>query len=206
MLLAVGGDGSGDVRITPAGEHPASPPAKAQLQSTPFPHFAALRAHAGPIDRVAIAGFQDKVSADDANGAAHILNLQEPRFPHLVENEAFFLALARHAGIVTTNYAVITDGVGETALLVERFDRVNGARLAFEDASQVLGIRPEQKYHVPAEEAYLALIAHCTDKHHAAATLFQQVAFAVITGNGDQHAKNLGILQEPTGEWRVSGA
>lgn len=34
----------------------------------------------------------------------------------------------------------------------------------------------------------------------------RQLAFAWLTGDGDVHAKNLAILQEPDGEWRVAPA
>ena len=55
-------------------------------------------------------------------------------------------------------------------------------------------------------ESVLGLVALTAAKPVAAHRLFQQVAFAVLTGNGDQHAKNLGVLATADGEWRASPA
>jgi serine/threonine-protein kinase HipA len=46
----------------------------------------------------------------------------------------------------------------------------------------------------------------CDARLLAARTLLSQLVFAILTGNGDAHAKNFSVLQQPDGEWRVSPA
>ena len=50
----------------------------------------------------------------------------------------------------------------------------------------------------------LASTAACSARLVAARSALTQFAFAWLTGNGDLHAKNLPVLQEPSGEWRVA--
>src|SRR5690606_11216700 len=96
-------------------------------------------------------------------------------------------------------------------LLVRIFDRLpqpdGGTRaLACEDACQVLGRWPADKYNLTMEEVLRGLADHCPARAVALRSLYQQVVFAWLTGNGDQHAKNVSILATPDGEWRVAPA
>jgi HipA-like protein len=67
---------------------------------------------------VAIAGVQDKVSGRMIAlpvahaGAAWILKLDPPEFPHLVANEAFFLAAARSSGLDVAEAEIVRDRTG----------------------------------------------------------------------------------------------
>lgn len=217
LLLAVGSDTIGDVQIVPQGAPviPAEPLLQIPDDLTDF-SFSTELERSGIIDRVGIPGAQDKVSGRMINaparhlGASLIVKLSPPEYPGVVENEAFFLGLAKTAGIQTVKWRVLEDGQGVKALAIDRFDRmVTGStltRLAFEDAAQVLGIWPADKYNVSLEVATGALTKLAAAPLVAARDLFQQVAFAVLTGNGDQHAKNLAVLATPSGEWRVSPA
>jgi len=54
--------------------------------------------------------------------------------------------------------------------------------------------------------AFAALAAVCDARLLAVRTLLAQLAFAIVTGNGDAHAKNFSVLQQPDGEWRVAPA
>jgi serine/threonine-protein kinase HipA len=78
--------------------------------------------------------------------------------------------------------------------------------LACEDACQVRDRWPADKYLMDTEDALVALADRCAARPVALLALFRQVCFAWLTGNGDQHAKNLAILSTPTGEWRVAPA
>ncbi|MEP6697317.1 MAG: HipA domain-containing protein, partial [Pseudonocardiales bacterium] len=51
---------------------------------------------------------------------------------------------------------------------------------------------------------FAALSAVCDAPALAGRDLIRQLAFAYLTGNGDAHAKNFSVLQEQSGEWRVS--
>ncbi|MFZ4511532.1 MAG: type II toxin-antitoxin system HipA family toxin [Candidatus Nanopelagicales bacterium] len=207
LLMAVGGDPVGDVRILPADVDVPQPEPIVRWDPRETVDFSELAGDV--IDRKALAGVQDKVSAAmitlpaQAAGREAILKLTPPEYPHLVDNEAYFLGLAARAGLTVPRFQVVHDLRGEPGLLVERFDRVGTQRRAVEDAAQVMGLYPAQKYAVTMEQVSLALMAPCRARPVAARDLFRMVVFAWLTGNGDLHAKNLAIL-DVDGEWRIS--
>lgn len=218
LVLAVGRDTVGDVRVLPEGESPTSTEPLVQVKEDwASVRFQDLLSEAGIVDPVGLPGVQDKVSARMISvpvARAHercILKIDPPEFPHLVANEAFFLALARDARMPVVEAKVVRDVDGRFGLLVTRFDRVRGPAgeavpLACEDACQVLGRWPADKYNLTTEEVVRALADRCAARAVALRDLFRQVAFAWLTGNGDLHAKNLAIVEGADSEWRVSPA
>lgn len=218
LLLAVGRDPVGDVQIVPAGQRPA--PAEPLVHvNKAFEEvtFSEILEAAGVIDPVALAGVQDKASAGRISvpvgqfGKRYILKVDPPEFPHVVENEAYFIRRAALARFPVVRAGTVHDATGRPGLLMERFDRVNGPdgqpiALAVEDAAQVLDLYPGDKYRTSAEEVVAALSATCAARALAARDIFRQLCFAWLTGNGDVHAKNISILATPAGEWRVSPA
>ena len=218
LLLAVGRDTVGDVQVVAEGQPASAPEPLVQVRADwTEVRFAELLADAGIVDPVALPGVQDKVSARVISlpvARAHerfLLKLEPPEFPQLVENEAFFLALAREAGLPVVSAEVVRDAKGRAGLLVRRFDRVqardgNVAALACEDGCQVLGRWPADKYNLAAEEVVLGLARLCAAQAVAARSFYRQVCFAWLTGNGDLHAKNLSILEGPGDEWMPAPA
>ncbi|MDP1720449.1 MAG: type II toxin-antitoxin system HipA family toxin [Candidatus Nanopelagicaceae bacterium] len=218
LLLGVGGDVVGDVQVLPEGEMPGEVPPRVEVSDFSEISFAHLLAEQGiRTERIGIAGFQDKVSAAVLNlpvaqrGARFILKLNPPEFPHVVENEAFFLRAAKLSGLNSASARIVSDVDGKCGLLVRRFDRVaareGGPRaLAVEDASQALGRPPADKYLISSEDAFMALSNLCLAPRPAARIFITQLVFAYLTGNGDAHAKNFSVLQLPTGEWQPSPA
>ena len=106
---------------------------------------------------------------------------------------------------------VVHDRDGRAGLLVRRFDRLadpSGSTLALacEDACQVLGRWPADKYNLTSEQVVVALADQCAARSVALRALYRQLCFGWLTGNGDIHAKNLSILATADGEWRVSPA
>ena len=105
---------------------------------------------------------------------------------------------------------LIRDASGAPGLAVTRFERVagdSGVRpLAVEDGCQVQGRAPGDKYAVGYAATFAALSAVCDARLLAVRTLLEQLVFAILTGNGDAHANNFSVLQQPDGEWRVSPA
>ncbi len=222
LLLAVGADAVGDVRVLPEGDDPGEqiePLVTVERWSdTRFRELFAASVGGGEgLDRVALPGVQDKVSARMINlpvarrGARYLLKLNPPEFPHLVENEAFFLDAARRSGLEVAEAEVVRDAEGEVGLLVKRFDRVelpsgDARPLAQEDGCQVLGRYPADKYRVSTEVVVGALASICQARPVAALTLVRQVAFAYLSCNGDAHAKNFSAYQLEGGEWRITPA
>ena len=218
LLLGVGGDVVGDVQIVPEGSKLTEIPPRVEVNDFNEISFTQLLREQGLItERIGIAGFQDKVSATVLNlpvaqrGERYILKLNPPEYKHVVENEDFFLRAAKLSGLNVAKAKVVTDIDGETGLLVTRYDRmsIDGAKsiaLAMEDASQVLGRPPADKYIISTEDAFKALSDLCLAPRPAARNFITQLVFAYLTGNGDAHAKNFSVLQSPDGEWQPTPA
>jgi serine/threonine-protein kinase HipA len=215
LLLAVGSDTIGDVRILPAGvtrEQRAVEAMPPGLTDVAFDELFASVLGPELRDRVGLPGVQDKVSGRmislpvSHHGGEYILKLDPPEVPHLVANEAFFLRAARACGIDTADTTILHDRDGKPGLLVRRFDRVPGdaglppRSLAQEDACQVLSRYPADKYLMSTEEVILGLAKWTSAPVVAARAWLRQFAFAYLTGNGDAHAKNFSIVFR-NGEW-----
>ncbi|GAB3547402.1 type II toxin-antitoxin system HipA family toxin [Arthrobacter tumbae] len=209
LLLAVGGDTVGDVRIVPRGSVVAEVPAAVVLDPKVPVDFDEVMEQTG-VDPSALAGVQDKLSAGmislpvEAGGKRFILKLDPPEYRHVVENEFLMYSYARRLKIPTSAVRVVRDVAGRPGLLVERFDRDTAPqgelrRLAVEDATQILGLHPAAKYDVPYEQVCRELIALCDAPLPALRNLALQLVFAWLTGNGDLHAKNVSLLQDALG-------
>ena len=218
LLLAVGGDTIGDVQVVPAGDMPAATANPVVIDDFGKVVFADLFAQAigQRPDRIGLPGVQDKVSGQMMNvpvqgrSNGYILKLNPPEFPHRVENEHFFFQAAARTRLKLAEVELVHDRTGQPGLLVRRFDRVQEdgtvRLLAVEDACQVLGRWPGDKYVIPTEEAITGLARCCRAPGVAALELYRLLVFAYLSGNGDLHAKNLAILHDKRGEWRVTPA
>lgn len=216
LLLAVGADPVGNVQILPEGSSPddealPTPPVVAE-SSWADVDFADLAADSG-VDPTALAGVQDKVSGRMLTlplvheGRFHLLKLDPPEYPGVVENEAFFLSMARRLRHAVVQAEVVRDRHDHPGLLVTRFDRLPEAggirRLAVEDGAQLLGRYPADKYAVTTEALVGRIGEVATARMPAVRAVLQQVALAWVTGNGDLHAKNVSVLTDG-GDRRVA--
>jgi serine/threonine-protein kinase HipA len=171
---------------------------------------------------LSLAGLQDKlllVELEDGSWgrplggrpSTHILKVDDPRHPGLVDAEALCLELARAAGLTTIESRLMT--AGETrCLLVSRFDRiVEGGevrRIHQEDFCQATGIDPEgsrgrAKYERAGgpslRQAAALLDAYAVDPVQQLERLAAALTFTVLIGNADANGKNLALLH-PTPE------
>ncbi|HRF58953.1 MAG TPA: HipA domain-containing protein [Fimbriimonadaceae bacterium] len=205
LLLRVGWDTAGDVAVVPHGVAPGGPPSviEARLEDVSFWELFAEGISKRPDS--AVPGAQEKISASTvAFGvrAAHIpsaiLKLNPPRFPRLVQNEEFFLRMARSCGIKVNDAVVVHDKYGEPGLLVTRFDRVkqgNSVRkLHQEDGCQLLDSIPANKYDVSLLALAKAITRVSTAPIVEIERLLRLIAFSYLIGNGDLHAKNVSVL------------
>jgi serine/threonine-protein kinase HipA len=218
LLLAVGRDVVGDVQVVREGEVPSEAEALITVESSfTEVRFSEILGETGIVDRTGIPEVQDKASARMISvpvaqaAGRYILKVDPPEYPHIVENELYFLELAKSAGIPTANAKLVSDADGRAGLLVRRFDRVTGTDgsvtcVACEDACQLLNLWPADKYNVTSEQVANAVMAVCPAAPVAARDVFRLLCFAWLTGNGDVHAKNISVLATPDGEWRVSPA
>jgi serine/threonine-protein kinase HipA len=216
LLLSVGSDTVGDVRVVPEGSEPRIRPPMVTDTVTDLREVFREFTSSFESDAVALAGVQPKVSASmwstptvTDRGPA-ILKLTPPSgFPKLVENEHFFMRMAAACGITAASTTIVEDESGVTGLLVERFDRRDGVRIPQEDACQVLDVYPGAKYRMKTEEVISGLARTCErgggSARAATVELLRIVVFSWLIGNGDLHGKNLSI-HAPEGWWRPTPA
>lgn len=216
LLLAIGADTTGNVRVFPAGTDPHRPlPLFDPKRDNDFQQVFSRLTGSVEADPVGLAGVQPKVSAGMLSARTQtrtgpaILKLNPAQFPRLVENEHFFMTMAAACGLRTASTTLLHDANGRSALLVTRFDRAAGKRIQQEDACQVADIYPASKYRITTETALTALAEACArgagSKIAALAELFKTVVFSWLIGNGDLHGKNLSIYN-PDGIWQPTPA
>jgi serine/threonine-protein kinase HipA len=166
---------------------------------------------------LSLAGLQDKLLLIERDGggwgrplrgrpSTHILKLDDPRHPGLVEAEALCLELGRAAGLTTVEHRLETIGPYR-CLIVSRFDRIGAGhgvrRVHQEDLCQALAIDPDEnrrraKYESGGgpslRRAARLLDSYAGDPEAQLDRLTAIVTFTVLTGNADAHGKNLAFL------------
>lgn len=130
-----------------------------------------------------------------------------PPIPYLIWLEQWALTVAQAAGVSSAQAAVRRFDTRD-ALVVERFDRKNDARVHQEDFAQVLGLAVSQKYE-PAGGSVgrlreVAGLVQGFAQPQFLADLLRQVTFNAIIGNGDAHSKNYSIMLNATGQVTLS--
>jgi serine/threonine-protein kinase HipA len=217
LLLAIGADTTGNVRVVPSGTT-APVPVPMFMPDRDKDFRAVFERLTGSVDADprGLAGVQPKVSAAmwstpaKTTGGPAILKLNPPTgFPRLVENEHFFIRMAAGCGLRVPKTSLLRDANDRSALLVTRFDRVGDVRIAQEDACQVADLYPASKYRIKTETAIAALADVCArgggSRSAAVLELLKTVVFSWLIGNGDLHGKNLSVYA-PGGLWQPTPA
>jgi serine/threonine-protein kinase HipA len=213
LLVDAGTDCIGDVSVVPdAGSTREVTPAVdiAALSTIRFADILreSLAGRNGP--EPSLPGVQEKVSAAmislplraKQGGVAHILKLNPPKMPRLVENESFFLQMARASGLQVARATLVHDVDGEAGLLVERFDRVASrggrvSKLHQEDACQFLDRYPADKYVLSYADIARGIGELCSAPVVETARYLRLLAFSYLVANGDLHAKNVSLHTIP---------
>jgi serine/threonine-protein kinase HipA len=149
-------------------------------------------------------GFRPSIQLADP--ATHIAKFNRADLPTLVQNENLSLRLAREVlgqDAVTAAHLGSVRGAEGLALLVERFDRVAGARLRLEDFCQILekprGREFDGKYNSSYEEAASAIERFSARARIDLDRYYRLVVFNLVIGNADAHLKNFSLLERPEG-------
>lgn len=216
MLERIGGECAGAVSILPQGARLPGASGYRELDEedlhkvlTELPRRPLLAGEKGI--RLSLAGAQNKLPVymeedkifvtKGSSPSTHILKPPIPRFDETVENEAFCMTLARRMGLPVAE-AIIRKNQ-DIILVVTRYDRERKrdgtvVRLHQEDFCQALGILPEQKYESEGgpslQQCFVLLKEHSIRPAADQKALLGWVAFNVLIGNADAHAKNLSIL------------
>lgn len=216
LLLAVGGDTVGDVRIAAHGENLTDPTPYVTddtWEGVDLDELFEQSVGGVDYDRSAIPGVQPKLSGRmisfpvaGAPGPV-ILKLDPPEYARLVENEAAMLDVAGVVrGLTVPGHEVVFDKNGRSGLVVERFDRVPAAggvldRLPVEDGCQVMGRYPADKYGLDTLDVIETLASQCTAPAVARLQLLERFLVSYLVADGDLHARNLAIRRTQDGFW-----
>lgn len=215
ILIAAGADCIGDISVVPENEKPKELLPDVDVKDIAEVSFEELFRKSisyESTDEITIPGVQDKISANlislpvktKAKNKTYILKLNPPDKQKLVENEYFFLGLAKTLEIPTANAELVTDCKDKQGLLVERFDRIflptenRLKKIHQEDACQFLDRYPADKYtQITCRMIAEGIENFCSAPIIEIAKFIRLLIFSYIIGNGDLHAKNVSIYKSP---------
>lgn len=228
LLIASGSDCIGDISVLPAASPVVAPSSLADLEKLTETSFSELFKQSllpdGNLDEVNIPGVQDKISASmlsfpirgTGDHHSYILKLAPFDKPRIIQNEYFFLNMAKDCGLPVNQAKLVRDKMSEEGLLIQRFDRVvinHGLNAGVsratrkghahevlsihqEDACQFLNLYPADKYRVSFSEIAKGLQL-CSTPILEVGKLLRLKAFSYLIANGDLHAKNVSIFVSP---------
>jgi serine/threonine-protein kinase HipA len=129
--------------------------------------------------------------------ATHIVKLWDPEeYPDLAANEFFCLTAARKLGLPVPHFEMSDDG---GALVIERFDLVDGDYLGFEDFCVLNALATRQKYEGSYEKRLFGRLRDFlgpVEFPSAAEQLFKLFILNCAIRNGDAHLKNFGLVYD----------
>lgn len=129
--------------------------------------------------------------------ATHIVKLWDPNeFPELAANEYFCLTVAKQLGLEVPEFVLSDDG---GALIVTRFDRVDGGYLGFEDFCVLNALGTVEKYKGGYENRLFKRLREFVTPAESAKALedlFRLFVLNCAIRNGDAHLKNFGVTYE----------
>lgn len=168
--------------------------------------------------RWSLAGAQSKValfrSLDgrwgvprDSTPTTHILKPSIPGFQHHEINEHLTMQAARALGLFVAESELGELPGAEPVFIARRYDRVHTAgrwiRRHQEDLCQALSVMPSKKYQVDGGPGVGEIadlfknLPNLQDRQESAWRFFEGLAFSVVTGGTDAHAKNYSLLFIP---------
>lgn len=222
LLLAAGTEAVGDVRVLAPGETQPGPPSldlgglaevsfeEVLRASLDYPRRGERRLFPGVQPKVSAAMVTLPVRVRRGAQVEALLKLEPRELPHLVENEAFFMDMARACGLEVAHTALVRDRDGVPGLLVSRFDRQPSAarphRLHCEDGCQLLDRYPADKYRLSFQDVAEAVGRFATSPSLELPRLLRLLAFSYLIANGDLHARNVSLLVDASGVVRLAPA
>ena len=124
-----------------------------------------------------------------------ILKPPTEAYPHLPENEALTMHLARTVGIKVPDHGLIQGKDDSWTYFIRRFDRAGRkGRLAVEDFSQLTGQDRNTKYDSSMEKVAAAVGRFTTFPLVENLDLYRRTIFFFLTGGEDMHLKNFSLI------------
>ena len=130
-------------------------------------------------------------------GATHIVKMwNKDEFPELAANEFYCLEAARRMGLEVPDFQLSDSG---DAIVIERFDHVDGRYIGFEDFCVLNGAASKEKYAGGYETKLFKRIRDnlpFADRAPEMRKAFRLFVLNCAVRNGDAHLKNFGMLYE----------
>lgn len=126
----------------------------------------------------------------------------------VIYDEEYGSRVARALGVADFTTRV-DEFAGRAALVIERYDRVDGDRIHQEDFNQALGASGNQKYQELGGVVSLRRVAAVLQRNAPASDLrrlAEMVVLATAIGNLDLHTKNLSLLHPIDGDVHLAPA
>lgn len=224
LLAALAGDCAGALAIYPGGPEFAFEERPPRYRALTAGELAQLLDEAYVMDpsflekdertRLSLAGVQDKLPVAifgetislplEGAPSTHILKPPHHRFPTLVENEAFCMALARSMGLRVPETFLLKVGDEDFIYAIERYDRKRDkggvpSRIHQEDFCQATGHSCRQKYEENGGPGYrecFQIISRCRNPLADRIELIRLAIFNYLICNADCHAKNISVLYD----------
>lgn len=162
--------------------------------------FAVYSGLAGVQPKVMIRGIgEEKLEGGTSNlkGATHIVKFwDEAEYPELAANEYFCLQAARRAGLSVPNFSLSDSG---QALVIDRFDLIDGRYIGFEDFCVLNGVTSALKYKGGYEaKLFKRMVSYITPErlHGDLELAFRLFVLNCTLRNGDAHLKNFGLVYD----------
>lgn len=168
--------------------------------------------------RLSLAGAQSKLALYIKDGiyklsingspSTHIIKkpIDEDIYPESIQNESFAMHLAKEIGLNVPHVEMKT--IGDLPFyIIERYDRKidgnNVERFIQEDFCQATKTPATCKYQDAGgpdiTECFGIISKHSIDRINDTTQMLKWIAFNVVVGNNDAHAKNISLLHTPEG-------
>ena len=124
-----------------------------------------------------------------------IIKTYDEEFPLFTVNEYVCMEAARYCQLAPPK-TYLSENL--ESYVIERFDKVDGKRLAFEDFATLMGKQGDEKYN-SSYESLLKAVRLYTGSIFQVEKAYKLIVFNCLIGNGDAHLKNF-ALQYTLGE------
>lgn len=118
-----------------------------------------------------------------------IVKTYDEEFPLLTVNEYVCMEAARHCQLAPPK-TYLSENL--ESYVIERFDKVDGKRLAFEDFATLMGKQGDEKYN-SSYESLLKAVRLYTGSIVQVKKAYKLIVFNCLIGNGDAHLKNFAL-------------
>lgn len=203
LLLAFGFDCAGAVSIV---DPEPSDLSEAMLDLDDPKEMAVL------TSRASLSGVQPKLAVVEQGGiyrparinelSTHIAKFPSANHPDLTLNE-YLTTLAFKALLPEDEIAQLSiedvKGLGESALLIKRFDRAPEGRLHFEEFNQLLGQSSRTKYDGAHKDMAEFILGTDGCLPTQAYLLYRRILAGLLLGNTDMHLKNFAMFHTEAG-------